>query len=136
MKNGYNIFWTDFALKELENTIEYIEQNWSEKEIKNLAEKLEETLNLISKNPDIFQVSEFKKDGLIMQRANHVLDSATNLLSEIASIGIFETLEKGIFAGIKRPKNGGKGLKGVALKNKNYTNPILSRMLLELKEDE
>jgi len=79
---------------------------------------------------------EFKKDGLIMQRANHVLDSATNLLSEIASIGIFETLEKGIFAGIKRPKNGGKGLKGVALKNKNYTNPILSRMLLELKEDE
>ncbi|MFZ4799598.1 MAG: type II toxin-antitoxin system RelE/ParE family toxin [Bacteroidia bacterium] len=62
MKNGYNIFWTDFALKELENTIEYIEQNWSEKELKNLAEKLEETLNLISKNPDIFQVSEFKKD--------------------------------------------------------------------------
>lgn len=62
MKNGYNIFWTDFALKELANTIEYIEQNWSEKELRNLAENLEETLNLISKKPDMFQVSEFKKD--------------------------------------------------------------------------
>lgn len=87
MKNGYNIFWTDFALKELENTIKYIEQNWSEKELKNLAEKLEETLNLISKNPDIFQVSEFKKDvrRVVVLKFNTIYYRLNNNQIEILS---------------------------------------------------
>lgn len=76
---------------------------------------------------------EFKKDGIIVARANQVLDDAINLLSEIANIGMFETLERGIFAGIKRPLDGGKGLSGVALKKKEYTNPILKRMIKELE---
>lgn len=62
MKNGYNIFWTDFALNELEATITFLEENWTEKEIRNLAQKLEEILNLISQNPYLFQTSEIKKD--------------------------------------------------------------------------
>ena len=61
MKNGYKILWTDFALKELENTIEYLEENWTEKELQNLALNIEETLKLISQNPELFQVSEIKK---------------------------------------------------------------------------
>ena len=32
MKNGCRIFWTDFALKELERTIKYLEKNWNKKE--------------------------------------------------------------------------------------------------------
>lgn len=78
---------------------------------------------------------EFKKDGIIVERAKKVLNDATNLLDEIASIGIFETLERGMFAGIKRPKDSGKGLKGVYEKHKLYTNPILDQMVKELKEE-
>ena len=62
MTNGYKILWTDFALKELENTIEYLEENWTEKELQNLALNIEETLKLISQNPELFQGSEIKKD--------------------------------------------------------------------------
>jgi len=62
MKNGYRILWTDNALKELEKTIEYLEENWTEKELRNLAAKLEETLILVSQNPNLFQVSEIKKE--------------------------------------------------------------------------
>ncbi|MEM0542965.1 type II toxin-antitoxin system RelE/ParE family toxin [Flavobacterium sp. j3] len=62
MKNGYKILWTDHALKELENTITYLEENWTAKELQNLALKIEETLLLISQNPDLFQVSDIKKD--------------------------------------------------------------------------
>lgn len=76
---------------------------------------------------------EFKKDGIIVRRANQVLDNAISLLGEIANIGMFETLERGIFAGIKRPYTGGKGLAGVADKKSNYTNPILKRMIKELE---
>ncbi len=77
----------------------------------------------------------FKKGGLIESRATKVLDDAADLLKEIANIGIFETLERGIFAGIKREKTGGKGLKGVSLKDTKYINPILDQMVKELKEE-
>ncbi len=62
MENGYRIFWTDHALAELEKTIEFLEENWTEKELRNLAIKLDEILSLISQNPYLFQVSEIKKD--------------------------------------------------------------------------
>jgi len=62
MKNGYKILWTDNALKELENTIEYIEENWTDRELRNLALKLEETLAYISQNPNLFQPSDVKKE--------------------------------------------------------------------------
>jgi plasmid stabilization system protein ParE len=62
MKNGYKILWTNHALIELEDTISYLEENWTDKELQNLAIKMEETLLLISHNPNLFQVSEVKKD--------------------------------------------------------------------------
>jgi len=58
MVNGYNIFWTDHALNELSNTIEYLEENWTKKDLKNFAIKLDNALKLISTNPYIFQNSE------------------------------------------------------------------------------
>lgn len=62
MKNGYKILWTDNALKELQKTIEYLEEHWTEKELRNLGAYLEKTLNLISNNPKLFQLSESKKE--------------------------------------------------------------------------
>ncbi|WP_028122873.1 type II toxin-antitoxin system RelE/ParE family toxin [Epilithonimonas tenax] len=61
MKSICDIFWTPNALKELEQTIEYLEGNFPEKEIKKLAEKIELTIELISKNPNLFPKSENKK---------------------------------------------------------------------------
>jgi plasmid stabilization system protein ParE len=58
MKSGYDIVWTPNALIELEQTIEYLENNFSEKEIKKLAEKIESVIALISKNPNLFPISE------------------------------------------------------------------------------
>jgi plasmid stabilization system protein ParE len=44
MTSGYRILWTDFALKELEATIEYLLENWTEKELKSLALKIVNSL--------------------------------------------------------------------------------------------
>lgn len=60
MKSGYKIHWTDNALNELAKTIEYLEENFTDKEIQKLALKIESTTELISQNPDIFSKSEFK----------------------------------------------------------------------------
>ena len=62
MTNGYKILWTDFALSELEKTIEYLEKNWTERELRNLASEIEDTLTLLSHNPNLFQASNLKKE--------------------------------------------------------------------------
>ncbi len=77
---------------------------------------------------------EFKDGGIIKTRASKVLNDALNLLKEIENIGIFTTIERGIFAGIKRPLDGGKGLHGVKEKHPMYTNPVLDQMVRELRE--
>tara|TARA_R100000935_G_C2815848_1_gene157283 strand:- start:835 stop:1137 length:303 start_codon:yes stop_codon:yes gene_type:complete len=62
MKSGYKILWTDHALSELENTIAYLEENWTERELKNFSQELDHTIELISKNPELFQISKKKKN--------------------------------------------------------------------------
>lgn len=69
------------------------------------------------------------KDGGIMQsRADEVLNKAAHLLGEIEHMGLFATLEKGIFADIKRMRDGGKGLSGVVQKSAVYFNPFIELM--------
>ena len=71
---------------------------------------------------------EFKKDGIIRKRAETVLNEALNLLEKIEKEGLFNALEKGIFANIVRKKDGGKGLDGVTQKTENYYNPFINLM--------
>lgn len=58
MKSGYKIHWTANALNELKYTLDYLEENFTKKEIKKLAAKIESTTSLISQNPFIFPKSE------------------------------------------------------------------------------
>lgn len=78
---------------------------------------------------DISKEISFKNGGLIQKRAKKVFDEATYLLEHISEEGLFSALEKGIFADIKRPRDGGKGLSGVAEKSDDYFNPFISEML-------
>ena len=70
----------------------------------------------------------YKEGGIIQTRANEVLTKATDLLAEIEKLGLFTTIEKGIFADVKRPKDGGKGLGGVVIKSAEYFNPFVETM--------
>jgi beta-lysine 5,6-aminomutase alpha subunit len=78
---------------------------------------------------DLGEEISYKEGGKIQNRANEVLENACELLKEIEALGLFKTLEKGIFAGIKRPLDGGKGLDGVVEKEKEYFNPFIELML-------
>lgn len=71
-------------------------------------------------------------DSFVNQRANEVLKEATKFLERVAKEGLFKAMEKGEFADIKRPENGGKGLQGVFRKDAHYYNPFLDKMKQEL----
>ncbi|MBN2285210.1 MAG: lysine 5,6-aminomutase subunit alpha [Tissierellales bacterium] len=78
---------------------------------------------------DLGSEIEFKKDGIIQQRAQFVLSEAEKMLKEIEAEGIFQTIEKGKFGGVKRSLTGGKGLDGVIEKSDQYFNPFIPLML-------
>ena len=66
MKSGYKVVWTDHALFELQDTLQYLEKNFSAKELQNLSRKIEHTVSLIAQNPNIFS----KVESLEIHRVN------------------------------------------------------------------
>jgi len=73
---------------------------------------------------DFYDEVEFKKGGIIRKRAAKVLDEAVGLLNEVKKLGLFGAIEKGLFANVKRAKDGGKGRDGVVGKGPLYWNPV------------
>ena len=78
---------------------------------------------------DIGSEVEFKEGGIIQERAQFVLAEADKLLHVIEEEGLFSTIEQGKFGGVKRPRDGGKGLEGVCVKDDEYLNPFIPLML-------
>ncbi|BAK46630.1 hypothetical protein CXIVA_06630 [Clostridium sp. SY8519] len=74
----------------------------------------------------------FREGGIIQSRAQEVLRKAADLLAQIEQQGMFATLEKGTFADIRRPMDGGKGLDGVVVKDHAYFNPFIALMKKEV----
>ena len=48
---------------------------------------------------------------------------------EVEKEGLFDTIQKGIFGGVKRPFDGGHGLEGVCTKGENYFNPFIAKFM-------
>jgi beta-lysine 5,6-aminomutase alpha subunit len=67
---------------------------------------------------------QFRPGGLIEARAREVLDDAVELLRSIERRGFFASLSDGVFAGIGRPRDGGRGRSGVIEKHPDYSNPF------------
>ena len=96
MRSGYKILWTDHALSELKQTIEYLETHWTERDLQNFASKLDHTIELISKSPELFPLS-LEKD--LVRRA--VVEPHNTLYYRIKE----ETVEiLSLFANLQHPK--------------------------------
>ena len=71
-------------------------------------------------------------DGFINQRANLVLNQASDFLKKVAEQGLLHAMANGEFADIKRAEDMGKGLDGVFKKSESYINPFIEQMKTEL----
>lgn len=84
MKNGYNLIWTNRAFSDLEQIIDYLENNFSKFVIKNFLNKLQKRLLLINDNPLLFPVS-YKFENT----RKSVLSKQVSLYYKVASNSIY-----------------------------------------------
>lgn len=54
MKNTYKLVWSDEALNNLQDIINYLEVRWTKREIEKFARLLDKQLSLICENPKLF----------------------------------------------------------------------------------
>ena len=59
MDSDYRIWWTDESIQNLENILNYIKSNWTEKEVNNFKSRLSRELKIIQRFPTIFPTSEY-----------------------------------------------------------------------------
>jgi len=81
---------------------------------------------------DLSEDMEYKKDGIMQTRAKEVMGQTIEFLEEIDKKSVFDAIEEGMFADVKRPKNGGKGMQGVYTKDADYWNPFEDFLKAEL----
>ncbi len=74
---------------------------------------------------DLASELRWNPDGQVVGRAQQVLLQAQELLETVASEGLFSAIGRGVFADVKRPETGGRGLSGVVARHPRYMNPIL-----------
>lgn len=58
MSTGYKIIWSEEADQNVDAVLDYLENNWSEREVSNFITKLQERISLISEQPKLFPKSE------------------------------------------------------------------------------
>ncbi|OYQ36770.1 hypothetical protein CHU92_09240 [Flavobacterium cyanobacteriorum] len=100
MKNGFKLLWTENALNELAETINYPELNWTERDIENFVSRLENTLHLIVSNPELFPSSGFKNIKRAVVTKHNVLYYRVNKKS-IEIISLFSTQQNPLKRNIK-----------------------------------
>ena len=83
---------------------------------------------------DLADEIEYREGGIMEQRAQTVVTNALELLENIRRDGLFRTLELGQFAGIRRRRDGGKGLDGVVMKGDHYNNPFTDLFVREQQD--
>ncbi len=96
---------------------------------------LENAKYVMNNMADFASEIEFKPDGIIVRRAHQVFDEAIEFMEQLDKIGLMSGIEEGLFADIKRPKNGGKGLDGLEEKGPGYYNPFADFLMEQLHID-
>jgi beta-lysine 5,6-aminomutase alpha subunit len=71
---------------------------------------------------------EFRPDGLIQRRAQEVLESALEMLEEVAHVGLFGAIGEGRFGDVARHESEGRGAEGIVSKEVDYFNPLVEAL--------
>ncbi len=82
----YKLHWTEEAIDNLEEILDYLIYKWTQREVENFKNKLSRQLNLITQNPQMFPISSYNPR---LRKA--VLSKQTTIFFEIKDDVIFLT---------------------------------------------
>lgn len=97
MASKFKLFWTDEAIRNLENILDYLSQKWTEKEVLNFKKSLSAQITLIERFPTIFPLSTY---NLRLRKA--VLSKQTIIFYEIKDHSIYIVY---LFSTMQNPEN-------------------------------
>ena len=80
----YKLHWTEEAVNNLEEILDYLNQNWTQKEVTNFKLKLAKQIELIVQNPFMFPQSLHRSR---LRKA--VLSKQTSIFYEVKNDAIF-----------------------------------------------
>jgi plasmid stabilization system protein ParE len=58
---NYQVQWSNQAIKTVNSVIKYLREEWTEKEVDNFLNKLDDVVSMIEINPELFRESIKKK---------------------------------------------------------------------------
>ena len=88
--------WTAQAVKGFNKVVDYLEENWTKKEILNLENKIQQVINQISLNPEQFPQSE-KSESLhkaVVDKNNYLVYKINRKSNSIEIINFRGTKQK------------------------------------------
>ena len=89
---SYKIIWAPLALETFDKTIEYLNINWTEKEVKKFVNKTFETIEFLKESPYIFRGSE--KESIyeaIIDKNNLLIFQIDKEKKEIDILSVWDT---------------------------------------------
>ena len=89
---SYKIIWAPLALETFDKTIEYLNINWTEKEVKKFVNKTFETIEFLKESPYIFRGSE--KESIyeaIIDKNNLLIYQIDEEKKEIDILSVWDT---------------------------------------------
>ena len=54
--------WSDRALADLQSTLNYLTNNWTERELRNFAQRIDRRIGLIVTNPNLFPATAKRRN--------------------------------------------------------------------------
>lgn len=89
---AFKIIWSPKAVDTFEDVIDYLQTNWTEKEIINFVAETEHIVHLISLNPHLFRSSE--KENVfeaVITKHNLLLYQVNQTAKSIELLSFFDT---------------------------------------------
>ena len=84
MAYEFKIFWTNEALDNLEEILDYLNFRWTEREVNNFLDRLSKQISLIEQNPKLFPISLYNPR---LRKA--VLSKQTTIFYEVSGPVIY-----------------------------------------------
>ena len=79
----FKVFWTEEAIQNLEEIIDYLITRWTRREVENFKSKLSKQIELIQRSPRLFPVSTFQprlRKAVLSRQTSVFFETRDNLI--------------------------------------------------------